>query len=158
SPRVSADQLYKIVSEIDKRRKILIVLIDDLQKTNKFVAGELRNLEALVRQTEELIAAAKRTGKIKIVLCEPTNLEEWLKSDSKEQACRFFREVFLPYALVSDQNLLPRFKTDSDEAYQLLAAVVEGKPRIPDLDEDLCRLICHDFGGNPWLLAHAHKV
>ncbi|HTW80344.1 MAG TPA: hypothetical protein VME23_12430 [Terracidiphilus sp.] len=156
-PRENVSRLSRILASLKTGKGAVntLLLIDDLQELSKHMASFAEDVESLSSQVAQFLdMASDKTSKLRLVLCEPTNFNDWLNEDPKG-AGQMFKPILSHYAQPSQDCILPPFKPD--EAQDLLSARVGDEPRVEGLSEQLAIALCLKFGGNPWLLSYAHR-
>lgn len=164
-PSTLADQVVRISFDIQKSDKRFVLLIDDLQKLDEIkgkgssTADKRKFSEALA----QLMNAWEGSPRLRVILCEPTNFNDWLRDESREKTGRYFKDS-LKDGVVIDSNVIlpPLWGQHHGDAHRLLSAEVVDSAgnRIPrvsvlhDVSSELSELL----GGNPWLLSYAFKL
>lgn len=156
-PSETVSSLSEILDSVRAKKSApnTLILIDDLQLISKHMAKHAKDVKSISEKIKEILdlASDPKNG-LRLVLCEPTNLNDWLNEDP-QGAGQMFKPMLSRYATPSQDCILPPFKPN--EAMNLLAARVGDQARVEGLSEQLATSLCITFGGNPWLLSYAHR-
>lgn len=159
SPESMADKVAALNADMENEKRTVLLIVDDLQKIGDDTVSA-QQAEQFAFQLERFVSIARKRGKARLIMCEPTNLVEWLNGDAGRHG-----EMFRPFLtwqdfIISAGNTLPPLRYEGDErsdAHKLLSADVGGVPRVPNLDPQLSQNLCRWAGGNPWLLSHVYR-
>ncbi|MCE5333832.1 MAG: hypothetical protein LLG06_04515 [Desulfobacteraceae bacterium] len=152
--------------ELGKKEKgNYLLLIDDLMEIEKIIdklkVQEQRTayIERMDLEFGELWKqAVNSSGRIKIILAEPTCFDDWLNGERGVlgKGIAIFKRIFS-----NEENRLVLSALKADESFDLLRAVQkdnENEPALPGVTYELAIHLMLETGGNPWLLAHAQDV